>query len=252
MILYPIMHPDKFEKFGESEANVREVFDKARAAAPCVLFFDELDSIGTSRGSSVGDAGGAGDRVMNQLLTEIDGVGVKKNIFFVGATNRPELLDDALLRPGRLDQLIYIPLPDHGARLNILKAQMRKSPLAENVFISTLATRTEGFSGADLAELCQRAAKAAIREVIAAEDIEVMAESESQGKITRKHFDEAFGAARCSVSRSDLAKYDTFRKKYDPATVVGGMGRGGAVINWPDEETQSFQPAADDCDDLYT
>ena len=85
--------------FGESEANVRDVFDKARAAAPCVLFFDELDSIAVSRGSGHGDAGGAGDRVINQLLTEMDGVGSKKNIFFVGATNRPEILDEALLRP---------------------------------------------------------------------------------------------------------------------------------------------------------
>lgn len=87
--------------FGESEANVREIFDKARSAAPCVLFFDELDSIGVSRGHSAGDAGGAGDRVMNQLLTEMDGVGAKKNIFFIGATNRPEILDEALLRPVR-------------------------------------------------------------------------------------------------------------------------------------------------------
>ena len=85
--------------FGESESNVREIFDKARSAAPCVLFFDELDSIGTARGSSMGDAGGAGDRVINQLLTEMDGIGAKKNIFFIGATNRPEILDDALLRP---------------------------------------------------------------------------------------------------------------------------------------------------------
>merc|ERR1711935_889800 len=88
--------------FGESEANVREVFDKARQAAPCVLFFDELDCIGTARGSSNGgDAGGASDRVMNQILTEIDGVGVKKNVFFVGATNRPDIIDPAVLRPGR-------------------------------------------------------------------------------------------------------------------------------------------------------
>jgi len=98
--------------FGESEGNVREVFDKARAAAPCVLFFDELDSVGVSRGSGAGDAGGAGDRVLNQLLTEMDGAGAKKNLFFIGATNRPEILDEALIRPGRLDQLIYIPLPD--------------------------------------------------------------------------------------------------------------------------------------------
>ena len=85
--------------FGESEANVRDVFDKGRAAAPCVLFFDELDSIAVSRGGHSGDAGGAGDRVINQLLTEMDGVGAKKNIFFIGATNRPEILDEALLRP---------------------------------------------------------------------------------------------------------------------------------------------------------
>jgi transitional endoplasmic reticulum ATPase len=151
--------------FGESEANVREVFDKARAAAPCVLFFDELDSVGTARGSSMGDAGGAGDRVMNQLLTEMDGVGAKKSLFFIGATNRPDILDEALLRPGRLDQLIYIPLPDKPSRLGILKADLRKTPLAKDVDINFLAELTDGFSGADIAELCQRASKAAVREV---------------------------------------------------------------------------------------
>merc|ERR1712046_450998 len=217
MILYPIEHPEKFEKFGmhpsrgvlfygppgcgktllakavasecsanfisikgpelltmwfgESEANVREVFDKARSAAPCVLFFDELDSIGTARGSGGGEAGGAGDRVMNQLLTEIDGVGSKKNVFFIGATNRPELLDEALLRPGRLHQLIYIPLPDLPARQSILEATLRKSPIASNVPMSFIALKTEGFSGADLAELCQRAAKAAVRDAIAADEL---------------------------------------------------------------------------------
>lgn len=102
---------------------------QARAASPCVLFFDELDSIGTQRGNSLGDAGGAGDRVMNQMLTEIDGVGPMKNLFFIGATNRPELLDEALLRPGRLDQLIYIPLPDLPARISILQMSQ---PYAES------------------------------------------------------------------------------------------------------------------------
>lgn len=111
--------------FGESESNVREVFDKARAAAPCVLFFDELDSIAVSRGNSVGDAGGAGDRVINQLLTEMDGMNAKKMVFFIGATNRPSILDEAIIRPGRLDQLIYIPLPDEPSRLSIFKACLR-------------------------------------------------------------------------------------------------------------------------------
>merc|ERR1712159_545316 len=109
-----------------SEANVRNVFEKARSAAPCVLFFDELDSIAKSRGMSVGDAGGAGDRVINQILTEMDGMGAKKSVFIIGATNRPDIIDPAVLRPGRLDQLIYIPLPDEGSRLNILKAVLRK------------------------------------------------------------------------------------------------------------------------------
>jgi transitional endoplasmic reticulum ATPase len=151
--------------FGESEGNVREVFDKARGAAPCVLFFDELDSIASARGGGGGDAGGAGDRVVNQLLTEMDGVGAKKNVFFVGATNRPDILDDALLRPGRLDQHIYIPLPDQASRYCIIKACLRKSPIAADVDLNFIAELTNGFSGADLTEVSQRAAKAAIREV---------------------------------------------------------------------------------------
>ncbi|KAH8866806.1 Transitional endoplasmic reticulum ATPase [Schistosoma japonicum] len=117
--------------FGESEANVRDIFDKARQAAPCVLFFDELDSIAKARGGSVGDAGGAADRVINQLLTEMDGMSAKKNVFIIGATNRPDIIDGAILRPGRLDQLIYIPLPDEPSRVNILKANLRKSPIAK-------------------------------------------------------------------------------------------------------------------------
>lgn len=145
---------------------MRDVFDKARAASPCVLFFDELDSIAVSRGSSQGDAGGAGDRVINQLLTEMDGVGAKKNIFFIGATNRPEILDEAIIRPGRLDQLIYIPLPDHPSRLSVLKANLRKTPIAKDVDLNFIATITDGFSGADLTEICQKAAKAAVRDVM--------------------------------------------------------------------------------------
>ena len=99
--------------FSESEGNVREVFDKARGAAPCVLFFDELDSVGVARGSGAG-GNGASDSVLNQLLIEMDGAGSKKNLFFFDATNRPDILDEALIRPGRLEQLIYIPLPDKG------------------------------------------------------------------------------------------------------------------------------------------
>jgi len=243
--------------FGESEANVREVFDKARAAAPCVLFFDELDSIGTQRGSSLGDAGGAGDRVMNQLLTEIDGVGVKKNLFFIGATNRPELLDEALLRPGRLDQLIYIPLPDYPARLGILRAILRKSPVASNIPIDFIARKTDGFSGADLAELCQRAAKAAIRDSIAADELKRNEDSMDTGnaanEITRKHFEEAFQNARRSVTLSDLGKYDNFRMKFDPVYKTQAGAGDGVLIDWPTEGSQGGQfKSTPDEDDLYS
>ena len=112
--------------FGESEANVRDVFDKARNASPCIVFFDELDAIARARGGSHGDAGGAGDRVMNQLLTEMDGINPAKQVFFIGATNRPDIIDPAIKRPGRLDQMIFIDLPDFPSRVSILKATLRK------------------------------------------------------------------------------------------------------------------------------
>ena len=313
MILYPIDHPDKFEKFGmkaskgvlfygppgcgktlmanavanecssnfisikgpelltmwfgESEANVREIFDKARGAAPCVLFFDELDSVGQQRGSSMGDAGGASDRVLNQLLTEMDGAGVKKNLFFIVATNRPELLDEALIRPGRLDQLIYIPLPDKGARQNIFKASLRKSPVMEDVYFDFLADLTKDFSGADITELCQRAAKAAISESIGRdeeyralkrqqagndEDVDMTEAPDMVPKIARHHFNEAFQQARKSVKVDDLRRYDEFRKKMDPAYARKQDGaRVGSRLNWPEDEASQFDKKVDD-DDLYS
>jgi transitional endoplasmic reticulum ATPase len=213
--------------FGESEANVRDVFDKARAAAPCVMFFDELDSIAKARGGSSGDAGGAGDRVLNQILTEMDGMNAKKNVFIIGATNRPDQIDPALLRPGRLDQLIYIPLPDEKSRLSILNAALRKSPVAHDVDLAFLARNTHGFSGADLTEICQRAAKLAIRESIeadirkarerkekedAAEDAKMEEDDEEDpvSVITREHFEEAMKYARRSVSDGDIRRYEMF------------------------------------------
>lgn len=117
------------------------------------------------RGSSVGDAGGA-DRVLNQLLTEMDGLTAKKTVFIIGATNRPDIIDPALLRPGRLDQLIYIPLPDEASRHQIFKACLRKSPISLHVNLADLARHTAGFSGADITEICQRACKYAIRDNI--------------------------------------------------------------------------------------
>merc|ERR1712176_108853 len=153
--------------FGESESNVRDVFDKARNASPCILFFDELDSIARSRGGSSGDAGGAGDRVMNQLLTEMDGINPAKQVFFIGATNRPDIIDPAIKRPGRLDQMIFIDLPDFPSRVSILKATLRKSPVDPSVDFEYLAEQTHGYSGADLSNIGKCAAKLAIRGTIA-------------------------------------------------------------------------------------
>lgn len=207
--------------FGESEANVREIFDKARAAAPCVLFFDELDSIARARGSSSGDAGGAADRVINQILTEMDGMGAKKNVFIIGATNRPDIIDPAIMRPGRLDQLIYIPLPDEASRLSILKSVLRKSPVAKDVDLVFLSQSTDGYSGADLTEICQRAVKMAIRESIEREHMArqsmdtnapAPAAEEVLGEITRAHFEESMKFARRSVNPNDVRKYQAFAR----------------------------------------
>jgi transitional endoplasmic reticulum ATPase len=242
--------------FGESEANVREIFDKARQAAPCVLFFDELDSIARARGSSSGDAGGAGDRVINQILTEMDGMGAKKNVFIIGATNRPDIIDPAILRPGRLDQLIYIPLPDPPSRIAILKANLKNSPLAKDVDLDFLAKSTNGFSGADLTEICQRACKLAIRESIE-KDIELERLRQERGgdameteledpvpEITRQHFEEAMRYARRSVSDNDIRKYEMFAQ-----TLVQSRGLGN---NFRFPDAGPAQGGDQGGDDLYT
>ncbi|QCE06030.1 transitional endoplasmic reticulum ATPase [Vigna unguiculata] len=237
--------------FGESEANVREIFDKARGSAPCVLFFDELDSIATQRGSSVGDAGGAADRVLNQLLTEMDGMSAKKTVFIIGATNRPDIIDPALLRPGRLDQLIYIPLPDEDSRHQIFKACLRKSPVSKDVDLRALAKYTQGFSGADITEICQRACKYAIRENIEKdiekerrkrdnpEAMEEDIEEEEVAEIKAAHFEESMKYARRSVSDADIRKYQAFAQTLQQSrgfgsefrfsdTSAGGAGAGAA------------------------
>jgi len=168
--------------FGESEANVRGVFDKARSASPCVLFFDELDAIARARGGGGGDAGGAGDRVMNQLLTEMDGINPSKQIFFIGATNRPDIIDPALKRPGRLDTMIFIDLPDFAARVSILKASLRKSPVDPQVDYEYIAEQTHGYSGADLSGIAQVAAKVAIRMQIEKEVGEIRKKEAARAK----------------------------------------------------------------------
>ncbi|GJC95676.1 AAA family ATPase [Colletotrichum higginsianum] len=247
--------------FGESESNIRDIFDKARAAAPCIVFLDELDSIAKARGGSMGDAGGASDRVVNQLLTEMDGMTSKKNVFVIGATNRPEQLDPALCRPGRLDSLIYVPLPDQAARAGILKAQLRKTPVAGDVDIDFIASKTHGFSGADLGFITQRAVKIAIKEAITA-DIQKTKAREAAGEeamdedeedpvpeLTKRHFEEAMQMARRSVSDVEIRRYEAFAQQMKNAGP-------GAYFKFPEgegaanEAANSFGDAGND-DDLY-
>ncbi|CAM9544357.1 unnamed protein product, partial [Phaeothamnion confervicola] len=207
--------------FGESEANIRELFNKARQAAPCILFFDEMDSIARKRGS--GGGGSASDisnRVINQIITEMDGVQPAKMVFVIGATNRPDILDSSVTRPGHLDQLIYIPLPDYGSRMSIFKANLRKSPVDPAVDIGQMAKITEGFSGADITEICQRAAKLAIRDSISA-DTDLAERGIEPGDpdwedavpyISTRHFEQAISRARKSVSTEEVEKYLEFAR----------------------------------------
>ena len=201
-----------------------------------------LSFVAKARGGSAGDGGGAADRVINQILTEMDGMGAKKNVFIIGATNRPDIIDSAILRPGRLDQLIYIPLPDDKSRMAILKAALRKSPIAGDVDLDYLAKSTQGFSGADLTEICQRACKLAIRESI---EKEIAREKERTRRgqtamddddadlvpeIRRDHFAEAMKFARRSVSDNDIRKYEMFAQTLQ-------QSRGfGAQFRFPDRQ----------------
>jgi transitional endoplasmic reticulum ATPase len=208
--------------FGGSEANVRDLFDKARSASPCILFFDEMDSLARARGSG-GGSSDTSDRVINQLLSEIDGIGSGKTLFIIGATNRPDILDPGIMRPGRLDQLIYIPLPDRESRVSIFKANLRKSPIDDDITFPQLADVTDGFSGADITEICQRAAKNAIRDAITAdierqkrvEDGELTQEEadalpDPVPCITKAHFEASMSKARRSVTPDIVQQYDEF------------------------------------------
>src|SRR5579875_157634 len=154
--------PELLSKWvGESERGIRETFQRARQVSPCVLFLDELDALAPARGASMD---GVADRLIGQLLTELDGIEGRRGVIVVGATNRPELIDPAVLRSGRIDMVLELPLPDREARRAILAIHTRKRPLDPNVSLDTLAKKTDGFSGADLEAACRRAANLALAE----------------------------------------------------------------------------------------
>jgi len=193
-----IKGPELLSKWvGESERGVRETFRKAKMAAPAVIFFDEIDALVPRRGSGFGDSH-VTERVISQLLTELDGLEKLENIVVIGATNRPDLVDPALLRPGRFDRLVLVPPPDKKARLEILKIHTKNMPLANDVDLDLIASETEGYSGSDLASLCREAAMLVLRKDIKGKEVKM------------QQFREAMEIVRPSIS-PDLEKiYKSF------------------------------------------
>lgn len=205
---------------GESESRVRQVFSRARASAPCVVFFDELDALCPKRGSGFEGGSGVTERVVNQLLTEMDGLESRKDVYVIAATNRLELIDDAMLRPGRLGKLLYVPLPVAEDRVSILVALCRRVSLcvegSERVDLEAIGrdNRCDGFSGADLAALLREAGLAVLQEYRTGP-----AEVELSPIVGARHFETALQRVRPSVAAEDRLRYEAVR-----GHIAAGMG----------------------------
>jgi len=196
---------------GESEKAVRETFRKARQAAPCVIFIDEIDSIAPVRGGGLDSQ--VTERVVSQMLTEMDGLESLNNVVVIAATNRPDMIDPALLRPGRFDRLVHVPMPDLDARRSILRIHTRKKPLADDVNLDELAKKTEGYSGADLAALVNEAVMLAIRDIVSqGEDLSM--DSIKEKKIGMKYFLQALERVK-PASRRDFTDIESIKKQYE-------------------------------------
>jgi transitional endoplasmic reticulum ATPase len=209
-----IKGPELLSKWvGESEKGVREVFRKARQAAPCIIFFDEIDAIAPTRGVGFGDSH-VTERVISQMLTELDGLEVLTNVVVIAATNRPDIVDPALLRPGRFDRLLYIAPPDRNARLQIIKIHTKKKPLAEDFDSEKLASMTDGYTGADIAALSSAAVMLALREHISKyKDPKEAEKNAKELKIHMKHFEEAMKKIR-PLSAQELEMYKNVAERF--------------------------------------
>ena len=180
---------------GESERAVREIFGKARAASPCIIFFDEIDAVGAARDKSQQGS----PHTVTTLLNELDGFEELKGVFVLAATNKPETLDPALIRAGRLSETLYVGLPDLDARRDILQMQMRSMSLSNDVELMALSEACEGFSGAELVSICEQASYAAFEERI---------QSKEMGQISQKHFSAALAKVERSVTPEMIRKYE--------------------------------------------
>jgi len=179
--------------YGESEKRVEEIFRKARQVAPSIIFLDELDALVPVRGSAMGEPH-ATERIVNQLLSEMDGLEELRGVVVIGATNRPDIIDPALLRPGRFDELIMVPVPDFESRKKIFQVHLQKMPLADDVDIDELVSQTDQYTGADIAAMTRKAGRVALREDMASQ------------KVSQKHFLAALQEISPSVT-PDTMKY---------------------------------------------
>ena len=206
--------PELLNKFvGESEKAVREVFRKARQASPCIIFFDEIDSVAPTRGSSTGDSH-VTERVISQFLTEMDGLEELRNVVIIAATNRPDIIDSALLRPGRFDRLLFVPPPDLEARKQIFKIHTRKTPLADDVSLDDLARKTDGYTGADIASLANTGVMLALREHISKAKDPEDAKKRAKGlKVAKRHFEEALQKIK-PMRTEELKMYERFSEQF--------------------------------------
>ncbi|XP_036072110.1 ATPase family protein 2 homolog isoform X2 [Oryzias melastigma] len=196
-----IKGPELLSKYvGESEKAVREVFRKARTVSPSIVFFDEIDALASERGSATGL--GVGDRVLAQLLTEIDGIEQLRDVTVLAATNRPDMIDKALMRPGRLDRILYVPLPDALTRREIFSLQFSCIPVANSVSLDDLVTQTNKYSGAEILAVCREAALLALQEDIAAQSIEA------------KHFERALNTVIPRISESLMQLYINYQRRH--------------------------------------
>ncbi|KAA0008546.1 MAG: CDC48 family AAA ATPase [Thermoplasmata archaeon] len=197
---------------GESEKAVRETFRKAKQAAPCIVFFDEMDAIAPTRGSSSDSH--VTERVISQLLTELDGLEELRDVTVIAATNRPDIIDPALLRPGRFDRLIYIPPPDKEARKEIFKIHTRNKPLADDIDLNELAEKTEGYTGADIAAVCNEAVMTAIREYINKHGEKLKKEELKKLKVEKRHFEAALKKIK-PLPEDELKKHIKIAKEFE-------------------------------------
>jgi len=194
---------------GKSEEGVRKIFERARQVSPCVVFFDEIDALAGRRGVEQGTR--VTERVLNQMLAEMDGLEDLKDVTIIAATNRPDMLDPALLRPGRFDRIILVDVPNKESRQKIFEVHLKNTPLAKDVRINDLINLTEGFVGADVESLVREASMNALRKDIDAKEV------------TKEDFEEALKKVKPSVSEESAKRYKKIEEYYLKSAKAGGM-----------------------------